>query len=199
MDPAVVADIQPGNDFTGNDVDEITVNLSVNMGFDGPTTWIDPGVPYFMKGVSSPISAVEGQAFTLEPGVEMLFGPDVGLTLGTGSSLTAEGTSTNRISLRGRSGAWRGLHFQGATGSLDHIDIADGGSHAWGSELEPGQISLRVGFMSAPALVNLGGNVAFSGGGFNLAFGYGDTVAVGCVLPVFIPSGDAFEDHCVLS
>jgi hypothetical protein len=196
MDAPVVADLDSFNDFTGNGVDEITVNVGTGMGLEEPTTWIDPGVPYFLKQTNSAVWVIPGQPFTLEPGVEMLFGPGVGLSLGTGSSLTAEGTEINRISLRAKTTKWLGLDFQGATGSLDYVDIQDGGSSAWGTVGAPGHISIRVGFMSAPALVNLGDNVTFSGGGFNLAFAPGNTVATGCVAPVHIPSLSQLSDHC---
>lgn len=195
MDAPTVADILPGNDFTGNAVDEITVNVGTGLGLTEPTTWIDPGVPYFLRQSGSAAWVIPGQPFTLEPGVEMLFGPGVGLMLGTGSTFTAVGTADNRITLAAKSTPWMGLNFQGSLGILDFVDIANGGSGAWGTVGAPAQISLSLGFMSAGSAVTLGSGVGFSGGGFNLAFSYGNTMAT-CVGNVFIPFGDARSDHC---
>lgn len=196
LDAPTVADIKPGNNFTGNVIDEITVRGGTGLGFTEPTTWIDPGVPYHVIQSNSPIWVIAGQTFTVEPGVEMLFGPDIGVSFSGGARLVAEGTEQNRITMRAKSSAWRGIDFQGSTGSLDYIDVLDGGSTKWGGVNEAGTITIRVGFMSAGSQVMFTGNVTLAGVGFGIVFGYGETIATGCPGSVYIPPPDTPSMHC---
>lgn len=74
---------------------------------------------------------------TIESGAELVFGPGVTVSTASGKNITvngtliAEGTSSNRITIRGTStdpGSWHGIILDGAEGSsISHTDIL----HAW--------------------------------------------------------------------
>ena len=159
IDANVVAGLMPSSTFAGNGVDEITVNAASNTILDADATWHDLGVPFFVKRINSEEPRVtSGATLTLEPGVELLVGPGVGLAFWDESSLFAVGTAEAPIVIRGKEGPWKGLDFFDATGTLDYIEIMDAGSSPYGLIEAAGVVSVRTNGESPPeSRVELGG------------------------------------------
>jgi len=78
---------------------------------------------------------VDGQ-LSLDPGVEMHFGPSVKLFIGANGSLNAVGTEAQQIQLRGQTamaGFWAGVQWVGSTSvdnRLEYVTVSHGGSDA---------------------------------------------------------------------
>jgi hypothetical protein len=185
--------LRTSNIFTGNDVDEIAVETGVAMQIESAATWRDVGVPYHLQYHIGQVWEVDA-ALTIEPGVEMLMAPDLGITMRNGGSMVAEGEEMNRISMRAKGENWQGLEFQATTGSFDYIDIEDGGSEQWGSVLEPGTVTIQAD--GATAIVYFTGEVTLAGAAYGIVFSYGESIGVGCPGSVFIPPPDVLSDHC---
>ena len=102
----------------------------VSGAINADTTWKRAGSPYQVTGQ---VSVAAAATLTIEPGVEVRFGP--GAQLGVVGGLIAEGTVDNGIRFLGvaeESGSWRGISLEGspiapATGSFAHVTIAGGG------------------------------------------------------------------------
>jgi hypothetical protein len=189
----VVDDLLDSNTFTGNDVDEVAVETGTGMVIDEPATWRDLGVPYHLQYRNGPVTEVR-EALTIEPGVEMLMAPGLGISMRDGGSLTAVGEEGDRISMRAKSDDWQGIDFLDTTGSFDYVDIEDGGSETWGMVLEPGVATIRA--ANGSATVFFTGNVTLAGAGYGIVFSYGESIAVGCPASVYVPPPDVLSDHC---
>ena len=119
------------SDFTGNTNDYIQV--STNSVEEGNYIWRKTNVP-FRVDASSHISIKNNTNVTIEPGVRFDFGTNSQLSVNTGCSLKAIGTSTEPIifsGVDGAAGAWKGLEFsftQSINNQLDNCVIEYAGS-----------------------------------------------------------------------
>lgn len=99
-----------------------TTTVSTDVGAD--TTWTLAGSPY---QVAAPIAVARGATLTVEPGVEVRFAADAGLSVQ--GRLLANGTEARRIVFTGASatpGSWRGIAIQG------EVDLpAEGSTISW--------------------------------------------------------------------
>ncbi|MTI22667.1 hypothetical protein E1176_16665 [Fulvivirga sp. RKSG066] len=93
-------------------------------------TWqaLSNSTPYYVSGRTTINSGL-----VLNPGVNIEVGSDVYIYVDGDGYLSAEGTSTNGISITGKSkapGAWRGLIFftNDVRNSLDYVTVSHGGS-----------------------------------------------------------------------
>ena len=187
-----VDELTSGNDYSGNDTDEVVVEVGSGLQLTDPATWQDIGVPYYLMekvggaGIFAPL--------TIMPGVEILVEAGLGITVREAGTLTAVGTATDRITFRAKAGPWKGLLFLGTTGSFDFIDIKDGGSGNWGGSGAPANVTLLQGPVGAR--VTFSGSTSFSGAPYNIAFGSGNTIANGCQDPIWLPGADTRAEHC---
>jgi len=132
---------------TGTDT-LICNNISSDMTLvDDPNATID----YFVDCILTIKAEVN-----IQPGVVIAFGADAGIIVGTDGHLNAVGTSSNKITFRGKEpskGYWRGVQFESNTinNELTHVVIQDAGLEdiAWYSYaltslmIYDGQISLN--------------------------------------------------------
>jgi len=163
------------------------------MAITEAATWHDLGVPFHLRYASGAVTEVTA-ALTIDPGVEMLMAPGLGISMQGGGSMTAIGTAENRITMRAKSEAWQGLDFLDTTGSFDYVDIMDGGSAEWGMVLEPGTVTIRA--ANGTAVVHFTGDVTLTGAAYGIAFTFGESIAVGCPRSVYVPPPDQLSDHC---
>ena len=110
-------------------------------------TWRKLTVPYLVElTLGTTLGINNSSKITIEPGVEMRFSPEHGMSIdGEGSWLTARGTEQEPIRFLGleeRSGSWRGLYFGSdeANNVLDYVEIAHGGGDAFNSNNNKGGI-----------------------------------------------------------
>ncbi len=108
---------------------------------DFPTTRVttDTTIPAGCYLAASDILVIEPANLTLEPGVVIKFFTNRRLTIGSGGSITAQGTASDPIVLTGLEatpGHWNGLwiNSSSARNSLDHVQIEYAGNAAndWG-------------------------------------------------------------------
>jgi hypothetical protein len=182
-----------GNDFSGNVADEVAVETGTGMAITKAATWRDLGVPYHLQYLNGPVTEVTS-ALTIDPGVEILLAPGLGISMRDGGSLTAIGEENNRISMKAKGDAWQGIDFLDATGSFDYIDIMDGGSEKWGLVNEAGTVTIRA--ANASSLVFFTGKVKLGGASYGIVFSYGESIAVGCPGSIYVPPPDQASDHC---
>jgi len=200
VDAPIVDDLQPSNSFSGNGVEEILVQTGTGLQLTTPARWRDHGLPYFLKRFNSRTWSVIGTTLTIDPGVELLFDLDTGLSTQQEGSLIAVGTAQDPILLRGKDGnGWKGLDFFDGTGNLDHITIQNGGSSNWSLvEGQAGAVTIKTGNVQEPPASRVVlNNVTYSGSGFDVVFGHGDTFAMGCPGNVYIPTGSTRAEHCL--
>jgi hypothetical protein len=125
----LVGSVDEGSSYTGgNDTDAVRV-FSDEVVDD--TTWA--AAPYFFEGGNHPIG--DG-AVTVEPGAEFTFGSGARLTVRSGSSLAAEGTSDSPVTFEGEadtSGYWEGIRVRSNDpgNSLDNVVVAHAGKNGW--------------------------------------------------------------------
>lgn len=194
IDAPLVRDIAGNNQMTGNAIDEITVHAGTSRAIDEATTFLDFGLPYYIKRANS-VQWTITAGLTISPGVVLQMDPDMFLYVFDGGSLSATGTPNNEIVFEKHgTDPWAGISFYDGSGELDYISITDAGAAANEAVLTLETIDVD----NAPAsLVNLTPNVTMSGGAFNIWFGYGDTYTTGCIGSVRIPPGDSVSDHCL--
>ena len=100
-----VDELTSGNDYSGNDTDEVVVEVGSGLQLTDPATWQDIGVPYYLMekvggaGIFAPL--------TIMPGVEILVEAGLGITVREAGTLTAVGTATDRITFRAKAGPWK--------------------------------------------------------------------------------------------
>lgn len=194
IDAPLVRHIDGSNQMTGNVIDEITVHAGTSRAIDESVTFLDFGLPYYIKRANS-VQWTITAGLTISPGVVFQMDPDMYLYIFNGGSLSATGTPNDEIVLE-KHGAdpWAGITFYDGSGDLDYITISDAGAAANGAVLTLETIDVD----NAPAsLVSLTPNVMMSGGTYNIWFGYGDTYTTGCIGAVRIPPGDSVSDHCL--
>ncbi len=192
----VVGYLMPGNSFTGNGTDEIRVETGTPHPIEVDATWSDFGVPYFLQHLSGSETRLSA-TLTLEPGVDLQFGPGIGFRVNLGGSLVALGTQQNHITLSGRAGLWKGILVSASIATFDFVDFVDTGSSPWGiGATQPAAVSLTT-FASHASMVTFSPEVTFSGSGFDVAFGFGQTFATGCPASAYIPTNDVRSDHCL--
>jgi len=193
----VVDQILDTNSFTGNAEDEIAVRIGPGMDITEAATWRDLGVPYHLVSVVG-LQTVVSAPLTILPGVDILVGPDIGISLQGAGYLQAEGQSDNRISMEAKTAAWQGIEFLNTNGSLDYVDIVDAGSIGWGQAEAPGALTLVATAAAESSIVTVTGSVTFSVPNYSIVFTHGNTIVPGCPGNVYIPPPDAQADHCVL-
>jgi len=141
-----VRNMSTGNVITGNgqDMIEWTDPATTNVNFS--MTLHHQGVPYV---ASSTIKITNNSTLTIEPGVEIRFKPQLGLSLQAGDppsqtgTIVAQGTDQQHILLTSNAakrtpGDWTGIRFTQYTGasSFNYVDVEYGGDpgfDAWGS------------------------------------------------------------------
>ena len=107
--------------------------------------------------VDEDIKVNEG-LLTLEPGVEIFFDRETGLTISGNGSLSSEGTSTERVKLTGmvdEPGSWTGLYFNNSESSLNllqYTTVEFGGGKDIGDGLGVANIGLGA-FVGSSRLV----------------------------------------------
>jgi hypothetical protein len=87
---------------------------------------------YVVEGALS----VSSGTLTVEPGVQLSFGPSGSLSIGSDGRLDAEGTMDKRIVFTSAdpAGSWPGIRFDGSAGAdniLQWVTIENGGSSGW--------------------------------------------------------------------
>ncbi|PAP75635.1 Ig-like domain-containing protein [Rubrivirga marina] len=191
----VADDLDAASSYTGNGRDVVDVYAYVSV-LTEDTEWRDLGVPYVIT--DTPVGlAVDGAAFTVGRGVEILFQGDIGLGV-TGGVLTLAGTETAPIRLAGDDGAWKGIELLRSTGTLTHVAIDGAGSSSWGSIGDPAALTLTAA-SGDPAHADLGPGTSQTGAAVGLEFRPGATTATGCgrLVPVSIPTGSTYGQHCL--
>ncbi len=170
--------------LTGNGRDQVEVFASATLDsedVDDPVL-VPLGVPYVVIETLNPEGfTFRGVTVTLQPGVEMAFGPDMGFLLRDEASLQALGTEEDPIVIRAETTAWRGLLVDDSMASLDWVEIRDGGSTAYGTlDGEAGNISVRTFLGGSPPSAMLTFDHHTSSGAPNdLVIGSGDAFAAG--------------------
>ncbi len=190
----VVGELLESNEYDGNDKDEVVVETGPTLTIDKASTWKDLGVPFYLQYPMGSITVVTAP-LTIEPGVEMLMKAGLTIQINQGGTLTAIGTTNNRITMRSKTDAWRGISFLNTTGSFDYIDIKGAGSGAWGSGYPAGTVAILAAAAGTSA-VSFTGNVTLTGSGHDIVFGHGKTYAGGCPGSVWVPPPDKVGDHC---
>jgi hypothetical protein len=130
-----------GNIYTNNAPNSIQVIAGGASRLYRNQTWRDQGVPFEILGQAIVASAAGGDPFptlTIKPGTTFLMHPAaellIGVSLGRGASLVAEGTAEAPITftrLNDSSAPWRGLRLQlypETQARLQHVALSYGGS-----------------------------------------------------------------------
>lgn len=195
VEAPVVGDLSAASTFSGNSVDELSVRTGTGMNIVEAATWRDLGVPYALTSGGS-LQTTVNAALTIEPGVEVLVGPGIGISVENGGKLDAVGTQSDRISMTASAGAWQGIQFLNANGSFDYIDISDAGSTKWGQVDEAGAVTIIATGADVSSTVHFRSEVEITNSGFALVFSHGNSIAVGCPGPLYIPPPDEVADHC---
>ncbi|MGD2047777.1 MAG: hypothetical protein PVJ80_14325 [Gemmatimonadota bacterium] len=97
---------------------------------------LPPFAPW--RSVSSELAPL----FTIEPGVDRLFAPDVGVSVTGTGYLVAEGNSKDHITMGATTGPWQGVAITNSGGSLDYLDITAAGSIGWNQVDAAGAITI---------------------------------------------------------
>ena len=141
---AGLLEVMPGSSFTGNDLDEITVQGGT---LDGDALWSTPGVPYYVsltiEQTAGTLQMTENLDFRMNPGVSAQFQNSDGVTIegpvtftsaqdvpaaGDWGHLSLSNADVDglRVLYGGDSGS---LHVYGDS-VLTDVTIADGSAHA---------------------------------------------------------------------
>lgn len=195
LDAPLVDHLTGTSSFTGNTNDEIVVAGGATNTLTDQARWRDVGVPYNLRGQSGNQMAVTN-AWTVDPGVEILFAPDVGVVIKEGGSLTAEGTQNDHIRMQAKTTAWQGIAFENSMGSFDYADISNAGSVQWGQVGAPGAVTIIATSIATPSVVSFKPGINITNSPYALVFSAGPSIAYGCPAPFYIPPPDQVSDHC---
>lgn len=121
------------NNGANNDKNRIRVGKS-SFSFNSTLTLTKLGVPYYL---AKNMSIVDGVT-TVQPGVEIIIGPGIKIEVSSSGALNLNGTSADRIKIRGdqpAKGWWEYIlvnttHPQNI---FSNVDISDGSNGTWGS------------------------------------------------------------------
>jgi len=123
--------------------------LSEDGATDVTLTALSGNTPY--RFASSP-AVGDDASMTIEPGVEMTFESDVGFRVSDNSSLTADGTSENPITMtasagNAQQGWWRGIAFysDNANNLLNHVEVRHAGRSIMSPIPEAANVAISVG------------------------------------------------------
>jgi hypothetical protein len=126
--------------YTGNGEDVLEVE---GGSYAGGAFWVDLGVPYvLLSDLHIDGTAVDGAYLALDPGVELLVDPGVGITVGTSNLafFQAAGSSSAPVVITSSAavpaaGDWEGITFGAADqGSyLDAVEVSYGGGNGQGN------------------------------------------------------------------
>lgn len=124
VNPAAAGTL-PSGTYTGNEVDHVAVGEfgSPNVNLTEDSTWVNRGVPYFMRSGVTLVPSMSNPTWTLREGVALKFrtGTDVsnahlsiGFTpmMGLSARLLVEGTAAQKVTFEALSGtapAWSGI------------------------------------------------------------------------------------------
>lgn len=117
------------SNYTGNNGNKDFIEMR-NSQLSDPMTLKKTNVPYWVPGAVVDIK----EAFTMEPGVEIVFAENGGLGVYDQGTLNAEGTAAAPIIFRGSEniqGYWRGIHVETNSGSnvFNHVTVDNAGSN----------------------------------------------------------------------
>ncbi len=124
---------------TGSDTSESTETSLTPVSADcAPLTQADiAGGTTLPEGschtVASSLRLSDG-VLNIEPGVQISFETDAGLTVSGQGKITAEGTTDAPIDITSvdQAGSWQGIQFDASVGNvMRHVAITNGGSAAW--------------------------------------------------------------------
>lgn len=124
ISPVLLSSITTNNNFTGNEIDRITVpRLSVS---NESVVFPNLGVPYKHFGLT-----LTNSDLIVDAGVEVIFDTNISWMLEQGSNLIVNGTTENRVLFTGEEknpGAWGGIHLVDSTDSkIEGLTIEYGG------------------------------------------------------------------------
>lgn len=140
---------------TAEDDDPVTVDCDAATPLTDDIT-VDTTLPLDCYLVSSNVTV--SAALTLQPGAVLEFERSAGLRVADGGSLRAEGTATNPITFRSRSGDsndWRGVGIftSSANNVLDHVVMEDAG-RTWSDVNGRNATNLYLGPVGRAAITN---------------------------------------------
>jgi hypothetical protein len=128
----------------GNGYDAVFVS---NGTVENEATWAPTDAPYYFNSGRHTLEA----PVTVQSGTHFTFGEDSQLLVGSGGSLTADGTDEAPVVFEGdpaEPGTWRGITLAGdATATLDNVELAHGGRAA-------PDANLRLGDQSSATVTN---------------------------------------------
>ncbi|RIK42529.1 MAG: hypothetical protein DCC55_08470 [Chloroflexi bacterium] len=102
---------------TGNGTDAVGLATSFTTDLNGDHVWERTGIPYIVTGLPAIAS---GATLSVEPGVEVQFMPNTGLTAhGVLRALGAPGQPITFTGTTKTPGSWRGILIQGAAGAFN--------------------------------------------------------------------------------
>jgi hypothetical protein len=181
-----VGAFQEGNDFTGNDVDFVSVQTGGGIhNIRGDATWRSMGVPYrVLPGAPNELTVEQHAVLRIAPGVEVRFGAGVGFSILQGSLLAVMGTTQNPVTLRGDDAKWRGIHVHDASAYLDHVAIDDAGSARWSGARQPGAVTLTAS-NGGTSRVTFTSSVSNGGAPYGTVFTAGNTYSPPAAWPPF--------------
>lgn len=130
--------------LTGNASDYVLINTPEAAATTA--TWRKLTVPYLVSIPTFEVLGLgDGAKVTIEPGVELRFASNNGLSLVGDSSLVAKGTADAKIRFIGveeNATSWRGIYYESKStlNALDHVEIAYAGSDSFNSNDNVGAI-----------------------------------------------------------
>jgi len=122
--------IDSGSVYAGDNANDV-VHVS-NQDVENDTTWPALDVPYRFTGSNHRLLG----EVTVDPGASFVFMSGGRITVKSGGSFVAEGTSDARISFEGETattGFWEGIRLRSnnPNNSFDYVDLAHGGLNDW--------------------------------------------------------------------
>jgi Bacterial Ig-like domain (group 2) len=195
--PPAVGALQAGNNFTGNDVDIISVPAGGGINnIRRNATWHNIGVPFrILAGAPNELTVEEHAVLRIEPGVDVRFGAGVGMSILKGSFLVARGEPNNPVSLHGDNTQWRGIRVHDSSAYFEHVAIDDAGSARWSGTQQAGAVSVMAS-NGGISKATFGAGVSTGGAPYGAVFTHSGTFGSGCPAQVFVPPPDAVGDHC---
>ncbi len=192
VDPKAVGGFLDDNVFTGNDVDMVSVSHGTVV---ADATWRDQGVPFrVLAGAPNELAVDEGAVLRLEPGVDLRFGPGMGVAVRGNAFLAALGTADHPVTLHGDDTQWRGIQVHDSRAYFDHTAIDDAGSEKWGGS-EPGAVTINTS-NGGLSKVTFTADVTSVGAPYGTVFTSGSAYGLGCLSPVYVPTSQVVSDHC---
>jgi len=138
-----VNNLTPGNDFSGNDRDEIEVETGNSSGYRilQDVTWNNLGMPYILRGGDV---RTRGK-LTIEPGVIMKFDLNANLTITKDGSIHAVGTEEKPIvftSIENTPQYWRSIQAESEqpVNEIAYAIIENTGNESTGSRWKQGNV-----------------------------------------------------------